>query len=157
NPQAAGQPVTWTASVTQASGQVNFVNFETGDFSQAATHTGGVIVTSPALDGTSSLQLQRNNSVANYEIRQSGTTYYNLPTAYYSFLFEYQSLPGETEGSICNFQDTTSGIKGTLHLTVSHQLRFSDLVQWMPTGSTVLTAGQVYTNSVKVGTGMSTA
>jgi hypothetical protein len=95
--------------------------------------------------------------VANYEIRQSGTTYYNLPTAYYSFLFEYQSPPNETEGSICNFQDTVSGIKSTLHLTLNHQLRFGDLAQWMPTGNTVLSPGQVYTISVKVGTGTSAA
>jgi hypothetical protein len=136
---------------------VNLVDLETGDFSQAATHTGGAIVTSPALNGTYSLRLQRNSSVANYEIRKSGTTYYNLPTAYYSFLFEYQSLQGETEGSICNFQDTVSGIKSTLHLTVNHQLRFGDLTQWFPTGNTVLTAGQVYRISATIGTGSNAA
>src|SRR5262249_12238068 len=113
NPQAARQPVSWTATVA-AAGSVNFVDFETGDFSQAATHTGGAIVTSPILDGTFSLQLQRSNSVANYEIRQSSTTYYNLPTAYYSFLFEYTSNPGE--GGIVNFLDTGSGFKAALHL-----------------------------------------
>ncbi|HLJ96277.1 MAG TPA: SBBP repeat-containing protein, partial [Gemmataceae bacterium] len=84
NPQAVGQPVTWTATVTGDTGPVNSVNFETGNFSQVAAQLGGSIVTSPALDGTYSAQLVRSNSVANIEIRQSGTTYYNLPTAYYS-------------------------------------------------------------------------
>jgi hypothetical protein len=153
NPQTQGQPVSWTATVA-APGLVNFVNFETGDFSQAATHTGGAIVTSPALDGTSSLQLQRSNSVANYEIRQSGSTYYNLPTAYYSLLFEYTSNPGE--GGIVNFQDTGSGFKAALHLSPAGKLLFYDNSgALLATGTTALASGQVYTISAKIGTGSS--
>src|SRR5262249_10727581 len=96
-------------TISSQTSTVNFVDFETGDFSQAATHTAGAIVTSPALAGTFTLQLQRSNSVANYEIRQSGTTYYNLPTVYYRFLFESTSNP--SQGAIVNFQDTASGFK----------------------------------------------
>jgi hypothetical protein len=151
NPQTQGQPVNWTATVA-ADGAVNFVNFESGDFSQAATYTGGAIVTSPALDGTYSLQLTRSNSVANYEIRQSGTSYYNLPTAYYSLLFEYTSNP--SEGSIVNFQDTGSGFKAALHLSPAGVLLFYDNSgTLLATGTTTLTSGQVDTISAKIGTG----
>src|SRR5262249_39969904 len=92
---------TFQVTVSSNPGLVNFVNFETGDFSQTATHMGGAIVTSPALDGTFSLQLLRNNSKANAEIRQNTTTYYNLPTALYSFLFRWASQTGE--GGVVNF------------------------------------------------------
>jgi len=156
NPSVAGQPVSWTATVTAATGSVNFVNFETGDFSQVASHINGAIVTSPALDGRYSLQLQRSNSVANVEIRQSGTTYYNLPTAYYSFLFEYTSNQGL--GSMCNFQDTGSVLKAALHLTAANQLAFEDITgTTLGTGTTVLAPGQVYTISAKIGTGTNAA
>src|SRR5262249_36191835 len=116
----------------------------------------GAIVTSPALDGTDALQLQRSNSVANYEIRQSGTTYYNLATAFYSMLFEYTSNPGE--GGIVNFQDTGSGFKAGLHLSAADTLQFFDRNgTLLATGTTVLTAGQVYTLSAKIGTGSNAA
>src|SRR5262249_47245440 len=46
NPQTAGQPVSWTATVAAVTGPVNFVNFETGDFSQVATRTNGALVSS---------------------------------------------------------------------------------------------------------------
>jgi hypothetical protein len=152
NPQAAGQPVSWTATVTASSGAVNFVNFETGDFSQAASHVGGALVTNPALAGTYSLQLQRSGSVANYEVRQSGTTYYNLPTAYYRFLFDYTSNPGE--GGVVNFQDTSSGFKAALHLSASGKLLFIDSTgAVLATGTTTLAAGQVYAISAMIGTG----
>src|SRR5262249_54723843 len=127
-----------------------------GDFSQAATHTNGAIVTSPALDGTYSLQLQRSNSVANYEIRQSGTTYYNLPTAYYQFLFEYTSNP--REGGIVNLLDTAGGLKGALHLSAAGKLLFYDSSGTLRgTGTTVLTTGQVYVLSAKITTGSNAA
>jgi hypothetical protein len=156
NPQTAGQPVSWTATVAAATGAVNFVNFETGDFSQTASHVGGSIVTSPALSGTYSLQLQRNNSVANVEIRQSGTTYYNLPTAYYRFLFEYTSNPGE--GGIVNFQDTASGFKAALHLSSTGKLLFYDSSgNLIATGTTTLVSGQVYAISAMIGTGSTAA
>jgi hypothetical protein len=151
NPQTAGQPASWTATVA-AAGSVNFVNFETGDFSQAATHTGGAIVASPLLDGMFSLQLQRSSSVANYEIRESGATYYNLPTAYYSFLFESTSNSGE--GGIVNFQDTGSGFKAALHLSPTNTLEFYDRTGTvLAIGNTVLASGQVYTISAMIGTG----
>jgi hypothetical protein len=156
NPQTAGQPVSWTATVTAATGAVNFVNFETGDFSQAATRTGGAIVTSPALSGTYSLQLLRSGSVANYEIRQSGTTYYNLPTAYYRFLFESTSNPGE--GGIVNFQDTSSGFKAALHLNAANKFLFYDATGTVvATGTTTLNSGQVYAISATIGTGSNAA
>ena len=156
NPQNAGQPVSWTASVTPTTGEVNFVNFETGDFSQAATHTGGAIVTSPALNGTHSLQLLRNNSVANAEFRQSGTAYYNLSTVYYSFLFEYASNPGE--GGIANFQDAASGYKAALHLSSSDKLLFYNQAgTLLGTGSTTLQPNTVYTISAMIGTGTNAA
>ena len=156
NPQAAGQPVSWTATVTAATGSVNFVNFESGDFSQAASHVGGTIVTSPALSGTYSLQLQRSGSVANYEIRQSGTTYYNLPTAYYRFLFEMTSNPGE--GGIVNFQDTSSGFKAALHLSAANKLLFyGSTGTLLGTGITTLASGQVYAISAMIGTGANAA
>src|SRR5439155_4262912 len=77
---------TVTVSTTTV-GVVNFVDFETGDFSQTALHTNGAIVTNPALDGRFSLQLLRSNSVANAEIRRPDKTFYSLPTVFYSFLF----------------------------------------------------------------------
>jgi hypothetical protein len=156
NPQTAGQPVSWTATVTAATGSVNFVNFETGDFSQAASHVGGAIVSSAALSGTYSLQLQRTGSVANYEIRQSGTTYYNLPTAYYRFLFETTSNPGE--GGMVNFQDNNSGFKAALHLSSANKLLFyGSTGALLGTGSTVLASGQVYAISAMIGTGSDAA
>jgi len=152
NGQTVGQPVSWIATVTGQIGPVNSVNFETGDFSQLASHTGGSIITTPALDGAYSLQLQRSNSVANAEIRQSGSTYYNLPTAYYSFLFESTSNP--SEGGIVNFQDTTSGYKAALHLSSSGKLLFYNVNgTLLATGTTTLLSGQAYTISAKIGTG----
>jgi hypothetical protein len=144
------------ASNGQASGVVNFVDFETGNFSQTAAHTGGAIVPSPVLAGMFCLQLQRMNSVANCEIRQSGATYYNLATVYYSFLFEFTSNPGE--GGIVNFQDTSSGYKAALHLSSADKLLFYDNSGLLlATGSTTLTGGQVNTISAKIGTGSNAA
>ncbi|HLJ91862.1 MAG TPA: hypothetical protein VKU02_01585, partial [Gemmataceae bacterium] len=131
---------------------VNSVNCETGDFSQVATQTNATIVSSPALDGSYSLQLLRSNSVANAEIRGSSTTYYNLPTASYSFEFEYASSSGD--GGIVNFNDTASGYKAAVHLNSSDQLGFYDINNnLLATGSTVLQPNQIYTISVVVGTG----
>jgi len=133
---------------------VNLVTFETGDFSQCAAQTNAAIVTSPALDGTYSVQLNRNNSIANVEIRKNGTTYYNLPTAYYRFLFEYTSNPAE--GGIVNFQDTASGFKCALHLSAANQLMFYDNAGTLQaTGTTVLSSGKIYTIDAKIGTGSS--
>ena len=133
-------------------GFVNYVDFETDNFSQVATHTNATIVSSPALDGKYSLQLQRNNSVANAEIRESGTTYFNLPTASYSFEFEYGSNPGN--GGIANFNDTASGYKAALHLSSTDHLLFYDVNgNLLATGSTVLQPNEVYTISAEVGTG----
>jgi hypothetical protein len=142
---------------TGTSGLVNFVDFETGDFSQGASHVGGNIVTNPALAGMFSLQLLRNNSVANFEIRQSGTTYYNLPTTYYSFLFQYASLTGE--GGVINFQDTMSGYKAAIHLSASGKLLFFDIggVNAIGIGSTTLNPNQTYTIAVKIPTGSNAA
>src|SRR5262249_44147537 len=158
NPPNARQPVSFTATVTPSTGLVNFVNFETGDFSQTASHTssGTAIVTSPTLNGKYALQLARSSSIANVEIRQSGTTNYNLPTAYYQFLFEYTSNPGE--GGVVNFHDTASGFKAALHLSPDNKLLFYDSTSTLRgTGSTVLQAGQVYALSAKIGTGTSAA
>ena len=156
NPQSAGQAVTWTATVTLATGSVNFVNFESGDFSQTASQTNATIVTSPALNGQYSVQLNRNNSVANVEIRQSGTTYYSLPTAYYSFAFEYASNPGD--GSLVNFQDNQSGYKAAIHLSPSDHLEFYDINgTLLATGSTVLQPNTVYTLSARIGSGSTAA
>ncbi|HLJ92043.1 MAG TPA: PKD domain-containing protein, partial [Gemmataceae bacterium] len=133
-------------------GLVNFVNFETGDFSQTAAHLNGAIVTSPALDGTFSLQLQRNNSVAWAEIRQNGSTFYNLPTAFYSFQFQYASQTGE--GGIINFQDANGNYKAALHLSPSGKLLFYDANgNLLATGTTTLLPNQTYTISAKIGTG----
>ena len=133
-------------------GFVNYVDFETDNFSQVATHTNATIVSSPALDGKYSLQLQRNNSIANAEIRQSGTTYFNLPTASYSFEFEYASNPGN--GGIANFNDTASGYKAALHLSSTDHLLFYDVNgNLLATGSTVLQPNQVYTISAEIGIG----
>ena len=135
---------------------MNFVNFETGNFSQTALHQGGAIVTSPALNGAFSLQLARANSVAYAEIRASGSTYYNLPTAYYSFLFEFSSNPGE--GGIVNFQDTASGYKAAIHLSSSDQLLFyNQNGTLLATGSTTLQPNTVYTISAMIGTGSNAA
>jgi hypothetical protein len=139
-------------SVTAGASTVNFVNFETGDFSQSATQVGGAIVTSPALDGTYSLQLLRSNSVANVEIRQSGMNYYNLPTASYSFLFQYASQTGE--GGVVNFQDSSSNYKAALHLSAAGKLLFYDGTgTLLATGTTTLDANRTYTISATIGTG----
>src|SRR5439155_12648119 len=150
---AAQTTVNGTATVSgTATGQVNFVNFETGDFTQTAAHVGGAIVTSPALDGNFSLQLFRSNSVAWTEIRQSGQTYYNLPTAFYSFLFRFASQTGE--GGVVNFQDTSSGYKAALHLNSSGRLVFFDINgNPLAVGTTVLNPNQTYTISARIGTG----
>ncbi|HLJ94242.1 MAG TPA: PKD domain-containing protein, partial [Gemmataceae bacterium] len=131
---------------------VNAVNFETGDFSQVATQTNAAIVSSPVLDGKYSLQLQRSNSVANAEIRGNGTTYYNLPTASYSFEFGYTSNSGDN--AVVNFNGTASGYKAALHLNSSGQLGFYDSYgRLLATGSTVLQPNWIYTISAVIGTG----
>jgi hypothetical protein len=146
---------TFTQTINPSPDLVNYVDFETGDFSQCASHVGGAIVTSPALDGTYSLQLQRSNSVANVEIRQSGD-YYNLSTVYYAFLFEYAANPGE--GGMVNFQDTSSGYKAAIHLSPSYQLEFYDQTgTLLAIGSTILQPYQVYTISAMIGTGSNAA
>ena len=137
-------------------GLVNYVDFETGNFSQCAAEQNATIVTSPALDGTYSLELFHNNSVAYVEIRQSGTTYYNLPTAYYSFLFEFSS--NSTDSAIANFQNNQSSYKATLHLSSSDKLTFyGQAGALLGTGSTTLQPNTIYTLSVMVGTGTSAA
>ncbi|HLJ91742.1 MAG TPA: PKD domain-containing protein [Gemmataceae bacterium] len=131
---------------------VNSVNFETGDFSQVATHTNATIVSSPVLDGNYSLQLQRSGTVANAEIRGNGTTYYNLPTASYSFEFGYTLNSGDS--AVVNFNDTASGYKAALHLNSSDQLVFDDINgNPVATGSTVLQPNWIYTISAVIGTG----
>jgi hypothetical protein len=148
--------VTWTARVTEATGYLNLVNFESGDLSQTAGQTNAAIVPSPALNGNYSVQLNRNNSVSNVEIRQSGTTYYNLPTVFYSFLFEYASNPGD--GSVVNFQDTASGYKAAIHLSPSDQLEFFNINgTLLATGSTVLQPNTPYTISARIGSGSNAA
>ena len=132
-------------------GLVNYVNFETGDFGQVAARTNGAIVSSPSLDGSYALQLQRNGSAANVEVRQSGGSYYNLPTAYYSFQFEYTTNSGE--GGIANFQDTSGGFKAALHLSSTGRLMVYGATAFLGTGSTTLNANQVYQITVLVGTG----
>jgi hypothetical protein len=152
NGYAAGQATATLTVSTAASSLVNFVDFETGDFSRTASHVGGAIVTSPALDGHFSLQLLRNNSVANAEIRQSGTTYYNLPTAYYAFLFRLASQTGE--GGVVNFQNTSSGYKAAIHLNATGNLVFYDANGTARgVGTTVLNPNQTYAISAKIGTG----
>jgi hypothetical protein len=107
-----------------------------------------------SINGQYSVQLNRGNSVANVEIRQKGTTYYNLPTAYYRFLFEYTSNPAE--GGIVNFQDTASSLKAALHLSAGNQLLFYDSTGTLKaTGTTVLSSGTLYTIDAKIGTGTS--
>src|SRR5204863_5508849 len=65
-----------------------------------------------------------SNSIANVEIRQSGTTYYNLPTAYYQFLFG--STSQTSEGHTRNFQDTSRGFKSPTHLSAGDKPLFYD-------------------------------
>jgi PKD domain len=134
------------------SGLINFVNFETGDFSQTANHLNGAITSNPALDGNFSLQLFRSGSVAWAEIRQSGMTYYNLPTAFYSFLFRFISQSGE--GGIVNFQDGSSNYKAALHLNTAGKLVFFDINGTpLAVGTTTLNPNQTYTISAEIGTG----
>src|SRR5439155_4854867 len=149
--------VTATATVsTTTSGQINFVDFETGDFSQTATHVNGAVESTLALDGKFSLQLLRNNSVANAEIRANGTTYYNVPTVFYSFLFQFASQTGE--GGVANFQDTSSGYKAAIHLSAGGKLLFYDINGNIAgIGTTTLNPNQTYTISAKIGTGPSGA
>src|SRR5207253_11047512 len=140
---------TFQVNVSSTSnGAINFVDFETGDFSQTASHVGGAVESSVVLDGHFSLQLLRSNSVANAEIRQSGTTYYNLPTVFYSFLFQFASQTGE--GGVANFQDTASGYKAALHLSAAGKLLFYNINgNLIGTGTTTLNPNQTYTISPK--------
>jgi hypothetical protein len=156
NPSGAGQAATWTATITGNIAPLNKVDFETGDFSQCANHTGGSIVTSPTLAGSFCCQLLRNNSVANAEIRQSGSTYYSLPTAFYTFLFRYTgSLSGEA--GICNFLDTNSVYKGALHLNAQGQILFYGHSALIGTGTTKLQPDTTYTINAYYGLGASNA
>src|SRR5204863_9497825 len=84
-----------------------------------------------------------SNSIANVEIRQSGTTYYNLPTVYYQFLFEYSCRRRHT-GVLRDWgSDVCSN--DVLHLSAADKLLFYDGSGTLRgTGSTVLQAGQVY-------------
>src|SRR5437899_2993203 len=136
---------------------VNSVGFETGDFSQTAAHQGGAIVSSPALDGMYSLQLLRNGSAAWAEIRQSGTTYYNLGTAFYSFQFRFASQTGDA--GLVNFQDTSSNYKAALHINAAGKLVFYDSggINPLAVGTTVLNPNQTYTISATIGTGSNAA
>ncbi|HLJ93650.1 MAG TPA: Ig-like domain-containing protein [Gemmataceae bacterium] len=132
---------------------VNSIGFETGDFSQTAAHQGGTIVTSPALDGMFSLQLLRNNSAAWAEIGEpDDQTFYNLPTAFYSFEFQYASQTGE--GGVVNFEDPSGSYKAALHLSASGKLLFYDASgNLLATGTTTLNANQTYTISATIGPG----
>jgi hypothetical protein len=146
------------------SGLVNFVNFEPRNYNQALSTYGlssnySNIVSSPVLDNTGphSLMLSRSGSAENFVIGQGGTYGYNLPTAYYSFLFEYTSNP--SEGGICNFQDTGNNFKAALHLS-SPSGGYSNIMFYPLSGSgypmigsTPLYAGVVYTISAQIGTG----
>ncbi|HLJ96895.1 MAG TPA: hypothetical protein VKU02_27270 [Gemmataceae bacterium] len=143
--------------------QVNLVNFETnyGDIlnpddptqqtnmqkdlaDETANSTGAAIVNSPALDGHFSLLLSRSNSVANAEIRlPDKISYYNLPTASYSFLFQYGAVSGGGyggEGGIVNFQDTSGNYKGAIHLSQN-----GNLVVYGADGSVVPNGTGTYT------------
>ncbi|HLJ91770.1 MAG TPA: PKD domain-containing protein, partial [Gemmataceae bacterium] len=138
---------------------VNSVNFETGSFDQLATKSDGTpsvmnaaIVNSPALDGQFSLQLSRNSSPAWAEIRQPDNSYYNLPTAYYSFEFQYASQTGEA--GVVNFEDSTGQYKGALHLTQDGYLRVYDANgSSLDIGTTMLQPNLTYTISASIGTG----
>src|SRR5439155_7479241 len=150
---APATTVTSTATVsTTTTGVVNFVDFETGDFSQTVSHTNGAIVTSPALDGRFSLQLLRNNSVANAVIRQADKSFYNLPTVFYSFLFQSASQSGE--GGIANFEDTNGNYKAALHLSPSGRLILYDINgSPLATGITPINQIQTYNIAIVLGPG----
>src|SRR5438874_2169218 len=85
------------STVTAATGSINFVNFKSRDLDPSAPHTNGAIANNPAMADTDSTLPQRLHRLADYEIRRSDNTYYNLPTAYYRFLFEHTS--NSSEGS----------------------------------------------------------
>jgi hypothetical protein len=153
--------------------QVNLVNFETNDHpnpdpisgmpvppdpsKETVNPVGAAIVSSPALDGNYSLQLLRDHSVANAEIRQRDKMDYNLTMASYSFLFRYGQVSGGDEGGIVNFQDTSGGYKCALHLSAAGRLLLYDINGGTPiaVGTTTLNPGIPYTISAKIGTGMS--
>jgi hypothetical protein len=136
---------------------VNFVNFETGDFSACASHTGPAsVVTSPVYDGTYAAGWARTNQTANFEIRQSGTTYYNLATAYFQFYFLYQALSPGGDSSIVNFQDGSSVYKCAIHINNQGKLvlyDFNGVI--MGTGGSVLQGGIWYSIQAQVNTGAS--
>src|SRR5262249_25609722 len=144
----------------------NFVNFETGDLSQAAATQGITaqtnLVTNPVVDANSphSLNLNRSSSVENFEVRAGGTNYYNLPAAYYSFEFEYTSHSGEA--GLVNFGDTNSQLKGALHVNPDHHLVFypgtySGNLKNPVVGGTVLNPNTIYKVSAEIGTGSNAA
>src|SRR5689334_22587270 len=98
---------------------LNLVDFETGNLSQAANQTGDVsVVGAPSIDGKFCCRVNHAGAAAFVELRQSGTAYYNAPTAFYRFYLLYQGTPGNwtSDVAVCNFQDGTSGYKCGLHL-----------------------------------------
>src|SRR5579871_1056084 len=150
--------------------RINTVDFET---TQPSMTQNAPLVTSPALDPNivdsmgvpHALQLSRDasmgNGVAWAEIRGSDNSYYNVPTAYYSFLFQFASQTGE--GGVVNFEDQYGMYKGALHLvpkgTNSNGIQTGQLLFYdaqgnvAGTGTATLNAGQTYTISAMIGSG----
>src|SRR5205807_1312861 len=67
----SASPTTVSGTVvvsSMAAGQVNFVDFETGDFSQLAAQSGAALASAPVLDGRFSLELLRFNTKAFAEV-----------------------------------------------------------------------------------------
>ena len=136
---------------------VNTVTFETGDFSACATTAGSPsITTTTVYDGTYAAEINRTNATQNFEIRQSGTTYYNLGTVWYLFYFLYTRLPSSGDSAVVNFQDTASTFKCGIHITSAGKFAYYDSTGTLFLNSPIqLNGGTWYAIRAKIGTGAS--
>ena len=149
-----------------AEGRLRPVDFDTTQ--PYMTYGNASVVQSPVLDpnivstvggvtAPHALQLLRdpnqNSGIGLAEIRGSDNNYYNLPTAYYSFLFQYASQSGE--GGVVNFEDTNGAYKGALHLNSAGNLIVYD-AEGNPVGmgKATLVAGRTYTISAMIGSNL---
>ena|SRR5579859_6486677 len=133
--------------------QLNQVDFETGDFTQCISHTGGSVQSGVALRGSFSAELNRSASAANCIVGASSTAYVQLSNVvYFGFLWRWDSQSGEA--GICNIVDSTGSYLAALHISSTGLLIFYDVLGTaLATGTTAIGSSTTTTLGVKIDRG----
>ena len=140
---------------------VGKVDFETGDFSQCALTSSSPspsILTVPVFQGKYAATIVRTAQTCNFEIRGNingqVTAYYNLGVVWYLFYFLAQQFPSSGDSSVVNFQDTSSGLKGAIHVNSSgFPVYYDSAGTLIYNSSTKLSLQTWYAFGAKIGTG----